>query len=240
MKRTVKAMIFAAGLGTRLYPLTADKPKALVTLDGKTLLQNAIETVCRAGIDEIVVNTHHFSEQIKIFLSHHSFDANIQISDESTQLLDTAGGLKLAEPLLSHATDILLYNVDIVSSIDLIQLIQQHINSQALATLAVRNRTSSRHFIFDQDTMQLCGWENSATSEKKLVRNPRQEIALAFSGIHVVNNEIFNYIPANKKLSVTPLYLDLAPEHRIFGHIHHDETWIDVGKYDETKFLNLQ
>jgi len=240
VKTFVKAMIFAAGLGTRLYPLTADKPKALVRIDGKTLLQNAIETVARAGIHEIVVNTHHFSDQIKNFIATHSFDTDIQISDESNQLLDTAGGLKFAEPLFANATDILLYNVDILSSINLSQLIQYHIDSQSLATLAVKNRFTSRFFIFDNNTMQLCGWQNNKTGEKLLPRPTTHELPLAFSGIHVVKKEILNFIPDNQKLSMTPLYLQLSENQVIKGYLHEDDTWMDIGKYDDLKDFNIQ
>ncbi len=237
MNTSIKAMIFAAGLGTRLYPLTKDKPKALVAIDGKTLLERAIDKLTAAGIDDIVINVHHFSEQIKSFVENHSFEANISISDESRLLLDTAGGLKFAEPFFANTQHILLYNVDILSSINLSKLIQYHIDCKAIATLAVKNRSTFRRFIFDNDTMQLCGWQNEKTGEKKLPRTTSRELPLAFSGIHIVNNEILNYIPRNEKLSMTPLYLDLANNQIIKGYRHDEDSWMDIGKYEE--FVNL-
>ncbi|MEG2071319.1 MAG: sugar phosphate nucleotidyltransferase, partial [Bacteroidales bacterium] len=136
------ALIFAAGLGTRLYPLTADKPKALVTVNGKTLLESAIQKITEAGIDHIVVNVHHFADLIKEFIVTHSFNAQIDISDESELLRDTAGGLKYAQHFFVGSDHILLYNVDILSSINLVDLINEHIALDGIATLAVKVRST--------------------------------------------------------------------------------------------------
>lgn len=233
MTSKVSAMIFAAGLGTRLYPLTADKPKALVEINGKTLLQIAIEKITAEGIRHIVVNVHHFSDLMKNYIATHSFDADVMISDESDELLDTAGGLKQAEPLLRDAEHILLYNVDVLSNINLQKLMDSHIRNNALATLAVRERNTRRYFIFDEDSMQLCGWQNMKTGEKKMARMASHEKLLAFSGIHVVNREIMNHIPPHQKMSMTPLYLQLAQNQSIRGYMHQDDSWCDVGKYED-------
>ena len=195
----VAAMIFAAGLGTRLYPLTKDKPKALVEINGQPLLQTVIERIIAAGITDIVVNVHHFSQLVKDYLASHSFEADIRISDETDFLLDTGGGLKFAEQLLNPADHILLHNVDILSDIDLNRLIINHIENEALATLAVKERPTSRYLIFDKKTMQLCGWENVKTGETLESRCTDNPVKLAFSGIHVVSKAIFPMIPAGKK-----------------------------------------
>ncbi|MBO4646011.1 MAG: NTP transferase domain-containing protein [Bacteroidales bacterium] len=232
-----KAMIFAAGLGTRLYPLTQDRPKALVEIHGKTLLETVIRRITDAGIHEIVVNVHHFSGLVKEFLSTHTFEADILVSDETQFLLDTAGGLKFAEPLLHDADHILLHNVDILSDLDLKKMIDSHIDSHAWATLAVRERETSRYLLFEKATMRLCGWKNVKSGEIRQILPMKEELALGFSGIHVVKREILDLIPAGQKLSMTPLYLDLAQDHTINGYMHPEGQWMDVGKYEDVKKL---
>ncbi len=229
----ITGFIFAAGLGTRLYPLTKDKPKALVEVDGKTLLEHTIRKLMGAGIKRLVINVHHFGQQIIDFVASHSFDADIRISDERAELLDTAGGLKFAEPLLTDCDHILLHNVDILSSIDLQALCQAHIASEALATLAVKQRETSRYFLFDPETMQLCGWENKKTGEVKESRPCNKSIPLAFSGIHIIKRELLNHIPDTTKRSVTPLYLELARTQVIKGWQHQQDRWMDIGKYED-------
>lgn len=233
----VAAMIFAAGLGTRLYPLTKDKPKALVEINGQPLLQTVIERIIAAGITDIVVNVHHFSQLVKDYLASHSFEADIRISDETDFLLDTGGGLKFAEQLLKTADHILLHNVDILSDIDLNRLIINHIENEALATLAVKERPTSRYLIFDKKTMQLCGWENVKTGETLESRCTDNPVKLAFSGIHVVSKAIFPMIPSGKKISMTPLYVEMAKTQNIRGYLHQQDQWMDVGKYEDVMKL---
>lgn len=234
------AMVFAAGLGTRLYPLTQDRPKALVEVHGKTLLETVIGRIIGCGIRHIVVNVHHFSGLMKEYLATHPFDADIRISDETDFLLDTGGGLKFAEPLFGSAGHILLHNVDILSDIDLNQLIEQHITNNAIATLAVRERVTSRYLIFERATMRLCGWENVKTGEKRMEMPCTDRVPLGFSGIHVVRRDILDHIPSGQKLSMTPLYLDLAAQHPIYGYLHQNDQWMDVGKYDDVVKLQNQ
>ena len=225
-------MIFAAGLGTRLYPLTADKPKALVEINGKTLLASAIEKIIENDIHHIVVNVHHFGEKIIQFVeSHTDYDAEILISDERNQLLETAGGLRHASPFFSKSDHILLYNVDILSSIDLKKMRDMHIQSDALATLAVKERKSSRYFVFDTPSMALCGWKNYQTGDCVLKRASEHPVEFAFSGIHFVKKEMIEFIPPSEKLSFTPLYLDLCEKQKIIGYDHSEDQWEDVGKY---------
>ncbi|MBQ4433730.1 MAG: NTP transferase domain-containing protein [Bacteroidales bacterium] len=233
----VAAMIFAAGLGMRLYPLTKDKPKALVEINGQPLLQTVIERIIAAGITDIVVNVHHFSQLVKDYLASHSFEADIRISDETDFLLDTGGGLKFAEQLLNLADHILLHNVDILSDIDLNRLIINHIENEALATLAVKERPTSRYLIFDKKTMQLCGWENVKTGETLESRCTDNPVKLAFSGIHVVSKAIFPMIPAGKKISMTPLYVEMAKTQNVRGYLHQQDQWMDVGKYEDVMKL---
>jgi len=225
--------IFAAGLGTRLYPLTKNKPKALVEIDGKTLLEHTLNKLIQADIHRIIINVHHFSEQIIDFVNTHPFDADIQISDESTALLDTAGGLKFAEPMLTDCEHILLHNVDILSSINLQKLYQAHLESGAMATLAVKQRETSRYFRFDPTTMQLCGWENRKTGEVIESRSCQKPISLAFSGIHIIKRELIDHIPSIEKRSITPLYIELSRTTVLKGWLHQEDRWMDIGKYDD-------
>lgn len=236
----ISAMIFAAGLGTRLYPLTENKPKALVCYNGTTLLELAIRKMIDSGIREIVVNVHHFSEQIIHFLNHHHFEADIHISEEREQLLDTAGGLKHAEHHFQESDHILLYNVDILSSIDLNKMMKAHIENDSLATLAVKERLTERYFIFDQPTMQLCGWENKKTGEEIIVKPTNQSVEFPFSGIHLVKKKILEEITPNEKISFTPLYLRLAADHKIVGYPHSEDEWMDVGRYENFPPATLQ
>ena len=229
----ITGFIFAAGLGTRLYPLTKDKPKALVEVDGKTLLEHTIRKLTNIGIKRLVINVHHFGQQIIDFVANHSFDADIRISDERAELLDTAGGLKFAESLLNDCDHILLHNVDILSSIDLLQLCQAHLTSNALATLAVKQRDTSRYFLFNPETMQLCGWKNQKTGEVITSQTCNNAISLAFSGIHIIKRELINQIPDTSKRSITPLYLELARTQVIKGWQHQLDRWMDLGKYED-------
>jgi NDP-sugar pyrophosphorylase family protein len=236
-------MIFAAGLGTRLYPLTANKPKALVEYQGKTLLEHALTKALESGIEHIVVNVHHFGEQIIEFINQHHFNATIDISDEREKLLETAGGLKFAQPFFKNCAQILLYNVDVISSIDLRKFIDNKGEREKgrrgerekgeMATLAVRNRQTNRYFLFEEPELRLCGWENMNTHEKIICYETEKTIPLAFSGIHIVDKKIFDFIPKNEKISFTPLYLKLAKEYPVLGYLHNEDTWMDAGKYNE-------
>lgn len=229
----IKGMIFAAGLGTRLYPLTADKPKALVQINEVPLLAMAINKLIAAGITDIVVNVHHFSQLIIDYLKNHTFEANIFISDESSMLLDTAGGLKKAEPFFHQAEHVLLYNVDIISTIDLQKMMQFHRIKKPLATLAVKNRATTRYFIFDSLSNQLSGWYHTQRQEKIITRHTNHEELLGFSGIHLVRKDMFNFLQNDYPQSLTAVYLSLSAQYTILGYPHHEDEWCDVGKYDD-------
>jgi len=179
-------MIFAAGLGTRLNNETSDKPKALVDVGGKPLLQRAIEKLKNEGITEIVVNVHHFSELVISFLKNNDFGIPVYISNETEKLLDTGGGLKKAACYFDDKQPILIYNVDILSSLNIKDLVENHLKSKALVTLAVRIRETQRYYKFDSE-MNLVGWINKKTGETKISKSDNFENAttMAYSGFHI-------------------------------------------------------
>jgi len=224
-------MILAAGLGTRLRPVTNTIPKALVKVGGRTLLEGAIRHLAESGVKEIVINVHHFADQVIQYLNQNrNFGLNITISDERDQLLDTGGGLKKVFRFFAGGKPFFVRNVDIVSDLDLLSMMEQHLRSHALATLAVRKRETSRYFLFDPGH-RLCGWTNLKTGEKILsVESGLNLEMLAFSGIHVLNPEIFSLITEEGKFSLTSLYLRLAKDHLIKGFMDRGSVWRDVGK----------
>ena len=231
----MRAMIFAAGLGTRLYPLTVDKPKALVEVAGKTLLQMAIEKVSQAGYNYLVINIHHFGDQIIEYLEkNNNFGLNITISDERGQLLDTGGGILKATPWLDGNEAFLVYNVDVLSNIDLQLFRKYHEEQGGLATLAVRDRKTVRYLAFD-DKMQLSGWRNIKTNDEIASRSMLNCRLLAFSGIQLIAPAIFKLITETGSFPLIPLYLRLAAEHRIMGYHDQSTLWMDLGKPDQIK-----
>lgn len=226
----MKAMIFAAGLGTRLRPLTNDRPKALVEAGGMPLLEFAIRRLKYFGWETIVVNVHHFAEQIESFLARHqNFGLDIRISDERELLLETGGGLKKAAAHF-QGESVLLYNADIVSDIDLKAFWDFHQAGDCLATLAVRNRDASRRLLFDEHQI-LSGWKNMKTGETKWCAEPLENPNLrAFSGIHIVGPELFTYLPEAQCFSIIDVYLEAGKTGRIQGYPHDADIWVDAGK----------
>lgn len=226
----MKAMIFAAGMGTRLYPLTRNKPKALVEVNGRPLLQILIEKLVRGGVTEIIINVHHHADQILEFLKgKDNFHIPISISDESGLLLDTGGGLKKAAWFFDDGKPFLLHNVDVITNLDLGEMHSHHQSSRALATLAVRSRKTSRYLLFDAD-MRLGGWENVKTGEKIIVEEESQLSGYAFSGIHIVDPALLSMITETGKFSIIDTYLRLAASQIIKGYRHDQSEWMDVGK----------
>ncbi|HUP12683.1 MAG TPA: nucleotidyltransferase family protein [Niastella sp.] len=224
-------MIFAAGLGTRFKPWTDKHPKALAVVNGKSLLQTNIEYLYRYGITNVVVNVHHFADQIvEAIQRHKGWGSNITISDETAMVLETGGGIKKAEPLFT-ADNIVVINVDILTDLDLGKLIAYHQQHQPLSTIAVTNRVTSRYFLFDKhDT--LCGWRNTQTGEEKISRPATTYIPKAFSGIHVINKKLLSLIQRQGKFSMVDVYLELAINNTIKGFDHSGSKFIDVGKPD--------
>jgi NDP-sugar pyrophosphorylase family protein len=229
----MKAFILAAGLGTRLAPFTVDRPKALVELNGVTLLERAIRKVNELELSEIIVNIHHFGDQIIDFLNKNKyFNYQIVISDEREQLLDTGGAILKAKDLLGSEEPFLLYNVDVLSAIDLMSFTAFHTQKGGLATMAVRQRVTDRYLLFDQD-MQLSGWKNLKTAEVKISRPGMILNNFAFSGIQIIEPEIFPLITETGKFSLIDLYLRLAKDEAIFGYHDPSDYWMDLGKPDQ-------
>lgn len=225
-------MILAAGLGTRLRPLTNDRPKALVQIEEMTLLEIAIRRLKYFGIQEIIVNIHHFGQQIIDFLTaNNHFGIQIYISDERAQLLETGGAIKAAQPFIGNAP-CLIYNTDILSTIDLRAFIAYHQNNKQLATLAVRNRTTSRKLLFNQ-TNQLVGWINKKTGEQKISRSYSVANEFGFSGIHIIEPTINQYFPPESKFSIIDVYLKVAQSETIIAYPHDEDQWLDVGKPEQ-------
>ncbi|MBK9099138.1 MAG: nucleotidyltransferase family protein [bacterium] len=232
----MRAMILAAGLGTRLKPLTDSTPKALIRIKDKTLLELQINKLKSEGFDQIIINLHHYAEQIKNYLEQKNFfNCKIEISDESNLLLDTGGGLKKASHFFSDGKPFLVYNVDILSNISLKKLMDFHIDSNSIATLAVQERESSRKFLFDENNI-LGGWTNEKTGEKIISRNsPTKLKAMSFSGIQIIDPNIFKYFPEKNVFSLVEFYMTAAREEKIFGYVHNENEWIDVGKINNLK-----
>ena len=229
----MKAFILAAGLGTRLKDETENRPKALVEIAGKPLLQLAVEKLKKEGASEIVVNVHHFASLIISFLKNTDFGIPVKISDESDKLLDTGGALKKAAHLLEDNEPVLIYNVDIICNISLCNVIRDHLESGALATLVIRHRHSDRCFKFD-DRNRLVGWMNKKTGQKKISDpvNFENSWEMAFSGIHIVNPAIFKLMPDEEVFSIIDLYIKLAKSHEIRGYIDDSAYWTDAGTPD--------
>ncbi|MDY3528368.1 nucleotidyltransferase family protein [Riemerella anatipestifer] len=225
----MKALIFAAGKGTRLKPFTDQYPKALAKVNGIPLLERNIKYLQSFGINDFVINIHHFGNQILDFLKENNyFDANIEISDETNELLETGGGMMFARPFLEKESHFLVMNADILTNLDITKFVDFHLSSNRMVTLAVSDRKSSRKLLFDQNKI-LCGWTNKNTGELKLSETNNTLKELAFSGIHCISSEIFSRIKRKGKFSIIDEYLDLMNEKVIIGY-EHDALLIDVGK----------
>ncbi len=226
----MKAMLLAAGLGTRLKPFTEQHPKALAIINGKTLLQRNIQYLASFGIKDIIVNVHHFPGQITdVIKNNNGFGSNVTISDEKDVVLETGGGLMKARDFLDDTESFVLMNVDILTDMDVGKMIEQHLASKALATLAVTNRRTNRYFLFDE-LETLCGWRNNKTGEQKISREAAKYIQKAFSGIHIISPAIFSFIKMKGKFSIVDVYLQLCKTYTISGFDHSTSKFIDVGK----------
>ena len=225
----MRAMLLAAGLGTRLKPFTDQHPKALAIVNGRSLLQRNIDYLKGSGVTDIIINVHHFSEEIVAFIQHKdNFGINIRVSNESDRVLETGGGLMKASWFFSEATPFILMNVDILTDLDIRGMYKQHLESIAIATLAVSMRPTSRYLLFDNDNL-LSGWRNVKTSEERISRQRTEYIARAFSGIHIISPRIFQMIKLTGKFSMIDVYLELAKHESIIGFDHSGSKFIDVG-----------
>ena len=226
----MKAMIFSAGLGTRFKPWTNEHPKALALVNGKSLLQRNIEYLQQFGIREVIVNVHHFANQIyDAVKKNNGWGSTIYISDETDQLLDTGGGLWKVKKWLSNKEPFLTLNVDILTTLDLNKFIAFHQQHKPLISLAVTERKTSRYFLFDKDD-RLCGWRNKKTDEEKIVINKKGLTEKAYSCVVVFEPAVFPLISLIGKFSLVDVYLSLAKENLILGYDHTGDKLVDVGK----------
>ncbi len=237
----MKAMIFAAGLGTRLRPLTDTMPKALVPLAGKPMLERVIMRLKEAGFQDIIINIHHFGEQIIDFLrKNDNFGVNIHISDERDLLLDTGGGIRKARPFLEGDEPFLVHNADIFTDIDLAAFYRHHLESGAEATLLVSERQTSRYLLLD-DHLRLHGWLNKSTGEVKPEDFAYQAgiyRELAFGGIHVISPSLLRFMDDERwtgKFSIIPFYLSVCRDAKIQGYPLQGFQWFDIGKPETLK-----
>jgi N-acetyl-alpha-D-muramate 1-phosphate uridylyltransferase len=225
----MKAMILAAGLGTRFKPWTDLHPKALALVNGKTLLERNLVYLQSFGIKNVLVNVHHFADQIRhAIIVNDGWGSNITISDETDEVLETGGGLKKAAAYFDEGAFVLM-NADILTDLDLKKMISFHEKNKPLATLAVTDRKSSRYFLFDKNE-RLCGWRNTKTNEEKISIPGSSLKEKAFSGIHIISPEIFPLIHKEGKFSIVDVYLDVAAAHTILGFDHVGSKLVDVGK----------
>jgi mannose-1-phosphate guanylyltransferase len=236
----VKAMILAAGLGTRLRPLTDHRPKALVEVAGRTMLEIALSRLRASGIREVIINVHHFADMILDYLkANDNFGMRIEVSREEV-LLDTGGGLKRASYFFRKdsngiETPFILHNVDVISTIDLRRMAQFHTENHALATLAVQDRATSRYLLFDEQ-LQLCGRRSGHDQKDELARSSQPAQALAFSGIHIISPRFFAMTTEEGVFSIVTSYLRLAAcGERILAFRADDYYWRDLGRPDDLR-----
>jgi NDP-sugar pyrophosphorylase family protein len=233
----MKAMLFAAGLGSRLKPFTDIHPKALAEVNGKTLLERNIKYLQKFGITEVIVNVHHFAGQIiEAIEKNEGWGSKITISDESEEVLETGGGLKKAAWFFEGQKEFVVMNVDMLTDLDLGDMIMQHQQEKPLATLAVTQRKTSRYFLFDWRG-HLCGWRNVLTGEEKPAdlktryEDDYDDLKMkAFSGIHVINPIIFSLIQQEGKFSMVDVYLSVMQKKYINNFDHSGGILVDVGK----------
>lgn len=226
----MQAFIPAAGLGTRLLPLTKQRPKALVEVGGVPLLKIAIDNLVRQGVTRIVVNVHHFADMVVGYLQSNNWGVEVLVSSEKDKLLDTGGGLKKAAPLFKRDEPILIHNVDILSRINFRDLVVSHQQNGNFVTLAVAVRDTSRYLLFAYNGL-LTGWMNRSTGETKWVDEPVDGYkALAFSGVALLDPGVLDMLPqCENPYPIVPAYLDIAKDHRISYFLHSPSDWMDVG-----------
>jgi NDP-sugar pyrophosphorylase family protein len=225
-----RAMIFSAGLGTRFKPWTDSHPKALAPVNGKSLLQRNVEYLRQYGINNVIVNVHHFSDQvIDAVQQNKGWGSNIIISDETDDVLETGGGLLKARNLFQEGQRFITCNADFLTDLNINKLIAFHVQKKALISFGVTDRKTSRYLLFD-DSDRLCGWRNVKTGQEKISIAGKQFIEKAYSCVVVFEYDIFNLIPFTGKFSLIDVYLALAAAHPIYGYDHSGDKLVDVGK----------
>lgn len=239
----MKAMIFSAGLGTRFKPWTDNHPKALAMVNGKSLLQRNIEYLQQYGIKDIVVNVHHFADQvIEAIMKNKGWGSSVTISDERDELLDTGGGLLKAKEFFTPGEKFISCNADILTDLDINKLVKFHDQENALISFGVTNRKTSRYLLFN-DKNQLTGWRNIETGEEKISVPNSNPIEKAYSCVVVFNYEVFRLMEEKNfsgKFSLIDVYLSLASGNRILGFDHSGDRLVDVGKPDSISIAENQ
>lgn len=235
----MKALILAAGLGTRLSPLTDNKPKALVPFRGMPMVERIIRNLAAAEIDHVIVNVHHFAAQLTEYLNGLVIPGvTISVSDEKDRLMDTGGALLHARDYFAGEDAFLVHNVDVMTSLDIPALIRSHRSGSALATLAVKKRITSRSLLFDGEGC-LAGWRHNETGEERIIRKDASLLEdYGNSCVQVINMEFMDHFPDTEPLNLTEMYLDLAADNRIHAFIHNEDYWYDLGRYQN--FMNAE
>lgn len=230
----MKAIILAAGLGSRLNNITKHKPKALVEVNGVTMLEIVISKLISYGVKDFLINIHHFSNDIEKFLERkNNFGVNITISDESKELLDTGGAILKAKEFIHGNEPILIHNVDIISDFDITNLLNTHIKDNSIATLCVRKRNSTRGLLFNEKS-NLVGWTNISENKIRWVNKKFDDYnTLAYSGIYMINPLFVDLISQTGKFSIINTWLDIAKSHKIVGYIDESPTWHDLGTIEK-------
>lgn len=233
----MQAMILAAGLGTRLRPITDTKPKALVEVGGFPMLEITIRYLKKFGIDRIIINLHHFPEQIRDFIhSKNNFGLEVLFSDESDALLDTGGAIKKAQSLIDPKSPFILMGVDILTDTNVGAMMEYHYQHKPLVTLAVKDRPTSRSLLFDS-SMQLRGWRNNQTGQLKGVETDKNLVPLGFSVIHIIEPAIFDLIHEEGAFSIIDLYLRLMGKYKIIGFRQDEAEWLEFGRIETIREL---
>ncbi len=229
----MKAMILAAGMGTRLRPLTDHIPKPLVKFKGIPLLERIIYKLINIGVDSIVVNVHYLADQVIEYLSSKDFfDGKIVVSDETHRLMDTGGGVLKAEKFLNDGQPFILHNVDVYTDLDIKALYQFHKDNNALITIAVKKRPTSRCLLFNVHG-QLAGWQHNQTGEQKIIREYSESLEdFGNSCIYVIDPEFFNLVNDTEPVSLTDIYLELAKKQEIMAYVHNEDYWYNLGLYE--------
>jgi NDP-sugar pyrophosphorylase family protein len=228
----MQALLLCAGLGTRLQHLTENTPKALVEVNGKPLIAWNLEKLKKAGFTKVIVNVHHFAQQIQDYLhAEDNFGLDIHISDETELLLNTGGAIKQAMSFIDPSEPLLVHNVDILTDLDLEEMMAAHRSSERVATLAVRTRKTSRYLMFEEESMQLTGWTNITKGETRLSRiTTLMVVNYGFSGVHIVDASLFDFFPEEASFSIIDVYLEAARTANVYAFPHEEDVWFDVGK----------
>lgn len=225
-------MILAAGLGTRLKPLTNNKPKALIEVGGFTMLEMAVLYLKKFGIREIVINVHHFADQIIEYIHHHDqFGICISVSNEQEKLMDTGGAIVQAASYFDKQEPFILMGVDILTDLNLNDMIRFHLEKNPLVTLAVKDRPTTRPLLFDAD-MSLIGWRNIQTGRSNMQEPDKAAHALGFSVVHIIHPNIFELITEKGPFPIMDLYMRLMSTQKILGFRHDEDTWLEFGRID--------